>query len=55
MTAVKTLPIPAANPEHEVAILKLLDAAPPFTADQLSTIRAAIRSARDLAAVAVTR
>lgn len=48
MTAVKTLPIPA-KPEHADAIRKLLDAAPRFTADQLATIRAAIRSARDMA------
>lgn len=48
MTAVKSLPI-AASPEHAEAIRKLLEAAPPFTEEQRNTIRAAIRSARDLA------
>jgi hypothetical protein len=49
MTTVRNLPIPVADPEHEVAVRKLLAAAPPFTEDQRNTIRAAIRSARDLA------
>lgn len=49
MTDVKAMPIAVANPEHAEAIRQLLAAAPPLTEDQRDTIRAAIRSARDLA------
>lgn len=48
MADVKAMPV-AANAEHAEAIRQLLAAAPSLNESQRATIRAAIRSARDLA------